>query len=134
MATSHDARWWRNVAGARNMLRLVRLARLGQVAVVGQQANPGRAVRDGREAPARRHAGSPGRGAAARPGERGHAASRTRDVPLAKRAMAIKARIHEVLAQTGFNVSEPARRLGMYRRILVRKPETRQVNRCGGLS
>lgn len=37
-------------------------------------------------------------------------------------------RIHEVLAETNFNISETARRLGMHRRTLARKLEKRQVN------
>lgn len=36
-------------------------------------------------------------------------------------------RINEVLAETGFNISETARRLGMHRRTLARKLEKRQV-------
>ena len=52
-------------------------------------------------------------------------------VPLADRATSIKTleweRIHEVLAETGFNISETARRLGMHRRTLARKLEKRQV-------
>ncbi|WP_409020333.1 response regulator transcription factor [Brevundimonas vesicularis] len=36
-------------------------------------------------------------------------------------------RIHEVLAETNFNISETARRLGMHRRTLARKLEKRQV-------
>jgi two-component system response regulator RegA len=36
-------------------------------------------------------------------------------------------RIHEVLAETGFNVSETARRLGMHRRTLARKLEKQRV-------
>jgi two-component system response regulator RegA len=36
-------------------------------------------------------------------------------------------RIHEVLMETGFNISETARRLGMHRRTLARKLEKRQV-------
>lgn len=36
-------------------------------------------------------------------------------------------RIHETLAETGFNISETARRLGMHRRTLARKLEKRQV-------
>ncbi len=36
-------------------------------------------------------------------------------------------RIHEVLVDTGFNVSEAARRLGMHRRTLARKLEKRRV-------
>ena len=37
-------------------------------------------------------------------------------------------RIHEVLAETGFNISETARRLGMHRRTLARKLEKQQVS------
>ena len=52
-------------------------------------------------------------------------------VPLGERATSIKTleweRIHEVLAETGFNISETARRLGMHRRTLARKLEKRQV-------
>ncbi|VVT21367.1 Photosynthetic apparatus regulatory protein RegA [Sphingomonas sp. EC-HK361] len=36
-------------------------------------------------------------------------------------------RIHEVLAETDFNISEAARRLGMHRRTLARKLEKRHV-------
>ena len=36
-------------------------------------------------------------------------------------------RIHEMLAETDFNISETARRLGMHRRTLARKLEKRQV-------
>lgn len=36
-------------------------------------------------------------------------------------------RIHEVLVETGFNISEAARRLGMHRRTLARKLEKRQI-------
>jgi len=36
-------------------------------------------------------------------------------------------RIHETLAQTGFNISETARRLGMHRRTLARKLGKQQV-------
>ena len=36
-------------------------------------------------------------------------------------------RIHEVLAETGFNISEAARRLGMHRRTLSRKLEKQRV-------
>lgn len=36
-------------------------------------------------------------------------------------------RIHQVLAETGFNISEAARRLGMHRRTLARKLEKRHV-------
>ncbi len=52
-------------------------------------------------------------------------------VPLSERATSIKTleweRIHEVLADTGFNISETARRLGLHRRTLARKLEKRQV-------
>jgi two-component system response regulator RegA len=36
-------------------------------------------------------------------------------------------RIHEVLAETGFNVSETARRLGMHRRTLARKLSKQRI-------
>ncbi|MFB4202854.1 MULTISPECIES: response regulator transcription factor [Arhodomonas] len=36
-------------------------------------------------------------------------------------------RIHETLMETGFNISETARRLGMHRRTLARKLEKRRV-------
>ena len=53
------------------------------------------------------------------------------DVELTARASSIKTleweRIHEVLAETGFNISEAARRLGMHRRTLTRKLEKRRV-------
>lgn len=53
-------------------------------------------------------------------------------VPLGERATSIKTleweRIHEVLAETDFNISETARRLGMHRRTLARKLEKRRVN------
>ncbi len=46
-------------------------------------------------------------------------------VGLTQRPTSIKTleweRIHEVLAETGFNISETARRLGMHRRTLARK-------------
>lgn len=52
-------------------------------------------------------------------------------VPIGKRQTSIKTieweRINEVLAETGFNVSETARRLGMHRRTLARKLEKRQI-------
>lgn len=52
--------------------------------------------------------------------------------PAATRQTSIKTlemeRIHEVLAETGFNISETARRLGMHRRTLARKLEKRQVS------
>jgi two-component system, response regulator RegA len=51
--------------------------------------------------------------------------------PLTRRPTSIKTleweRIHETLAETGFNVSESARRLGLHRRTLARKLEKRQV-------
>jgi two-component system response regulator RegA len=54
------------------------------------------------------------------------------EVELTQRASSIKTleweRIHEVLAETGFNISETARRLGMHRRTLARKLEKRRVN------
>ena len=36
-------------------------------------------------------------------------------------------RIHEALAESGFNISEAARRLGLHRRTLARKLQKRQV-------
>ncbi|SDM57595.1 two-component system, response regulator RegA [Oryzisolibacter propanilivorax] len=52
-------------------------------------------------------------------------------VELTQRASSIKTleweRIHEVLAETGFNISEAARRLGMHRRTLTRKLDKRRV-------
>jgi ActR/RegA family two-component response regulator len=48
-----------------------------------------------------------------------------KDVGLTERPTSIKTleweRIHETLADTGFNISETARRLGMHRRTLARK-------------
>lgn len=53
------------------------------------------------------------------------------DVELTQRASSIKTleweRIHETLAETGFNISETARRLGMHRRTLARKLGKQQV-------
>jgi two-component system response regulator RegA len=53
------------------------------------------------------------------------------DVELNARPTSIKSleweRIHEVLVETGFNISETARRLGMHRRTLARKLEKRQI-------
>ncbi|MFT3804251.1 MAG: response regulator transcription factor [Burkholderiaceae bacterium] len=53
------------------------------------------------------------------------------DVELTGRSTSIKTleweRIHEVLAQTGFNISETARRLGMHRRTLARKLEKQRI-------
>ncbi|GAP35468.1 response regulator transcription factor [Piscinibacter sakaiensis] len=47
------------------------------------------------------------------------------DVELTARATSLKTleweRIHETLAETGFNISETARRLGLHRRTLARK-------------
>ena len=55
----------------------------------------------------------------------------TTDVELTNRSTSIKTleweRIHEVLAETGFNISETARRLGMHRRTLARKLEKQRV-------
>jgi two-component system response regulator RegA len=53
------------------------------------------------------------------------------EVGLTERTTSIKTleweRIHEVLAETGFNISETARRLGMHRRTLARKLEKQRV-------
>ena len=53
------------------------------------------------------------------------------EVELTNRSSSIKTleweRIHEVLAETGFNISEAARRLGMHRRTLSRKLEKQRV-------
>jgi two-component system response regulator RegA len=53
------------------------------------------------------------------------------DVALTNRSTSIKTleweRIHETLAETGFNISETARRLGMHRRTLARKLGKQQV-------
>ncbi|TCJ39974.1 response regulator transcription factor [Parafrankia sp. BMG5.11] len=53
------------------------------------------------------------------------------DAPITRQATSIKTweweRINETLAETGFNISETARRLGMHRRTLARKLEKRQV-------
>jgi two-component system, response regulator RegA len=50
---------------------------------------------------------------------------------LATRSTSIKTleweRIHQTLAETGFNVSEAARRLGLHRRTLARKLDKRHV-------
>ncbi len=52
--------------------------------------------------------------------------------PLAGRPTSIKTlemeRIHQVLAETDFNISETARRLGMHRRTLARKLSKRWVS------
>jgi two-component system response regulator RegA len=51
--------------------------------------------------------------------------------PIGARPTSIKTleweRIHEMLVETGFNISETARRLGMHRRTLARKLEKRQL-------
>jgi len=53
------------------------------------------------------------------------------DVTVTERPSSIKTleweRIHETLVETGFNISEAARRLGMHRRTLARKLEKRRV-------
>lgn len=55
----------------------------------------------------------------------------TTEVALTSRPSSIKTleweRIHQVLAETGFNISETARRLGMHRRTLARKLDKQQV-------
>jgi two-component system response regulator RegA len=55
----------------------------------------------------------------------------TVEVELTNRATSIKTleweRIHQTLAETGFNISETARRLGMHRRTLARKLGKLQV-------
>ncbi len=54
------------------------------------------------------------------------------DTPLTDRPTSIKTleweRIHQTLAETDFNVSETARRLGMHRRTLARKLEKRGIS------
>jgi two-component system response regulator RegA len=51
--------------------------------------------------------------------------------PISPRPTSIKTleweRIHETLVETGFNISETARRLGMHRRTLARKLEKRPL-------
>ena len=53
------------------------------------------------------------------------------EVELTNRSTSIKTleweHIHQVLAETGFNISEAARRLGMHRRTLARKLEKQRV-------
>lgn len=60
----------------------------------------------------------------------GHIAGAS-EVELTNRSTSIKTleweRIHEVLAETDFNISEAARRLGMHRRTLARKLEKQRV-------
>ncbi len=54
------------------------------------------------------------------------------DAPIGHRPTTIKTmeweRINEMLAETGFNVSETARRLGMHRRTLARKLEKKRID------
>jgi two-component system response regulator RegA len=56
----------------------------------------------------------------------------TTEVEVTGRTTSIKTleweRIHAVLAETDFNISEAARRLGMHRRTLARKLEKRRVS------
>jgi two-component system response regulator RegA len=60
----------------------------------------------------------------------GHVAGNT-EIELTNRPTSIKTleweRIHQVLVETGFNISETARRLGMHRRTLARKLEKQRV-------
>ncbi len=60
----------------------------------------------------------------------GHIAG-TDAVELTNRSTSIKTleweRIHQVLAETDFNISETARRLGMHRRTLARKLEKQRI-------
>ena len=60
----------------------------------------------------------------------GHIAGNT-EVELTARSTSIKnlewERIHEVLVETDFNISETARRLGMHRRTLARKLEKQRI-------
>lgn len=60
----------------------------------------------------------------------GHVAGNT-EVELTSRSTSIKTleweRIHEVLRETDFNISETARRLGMHRRTLARKLEKQRI-------
>ncbi|MFZ6732944.1 response regulator transcription factor [Undibacterium sp. Ji42W] len=60
----------------------------------------------------------------------GHIAG-TAEVEITNRSTSIKnlewERIHEVLAETDFNISETARRLGMHRRTLARKLEKQRI-------
>ena len=53
------------------------------------------------------------------------------EAPVGNRSTSIKTRewemINQTLAETGFNISETARRLGMHRRTLARKLEKRPV-------
>ena len=58
-------------------------------------------------------------------------ASGNEAAPIGERTTSIKTleweRINEVLIETGFNISETARRLGMHRRTLARKLEKRPI-------
>lgn len=58
-------------------------------------------------------------------------AAKATDVSVPARPTSIKTleweRIHETLVETGFNISETARRLGMHRRTLARKLGKRRV-------
>jgi two-component system response regulator RegA len=60
----------------------------------------------------------------------GHVAGNV-EIELTNRSTSIKTleweRIHEVLVETDFNISETARRLGMHRRTLARKLEKQRV-------
>ncbi|MCC2955674.1 response regulator transcription factor [Massilia sp. IC2-477] len=60
----------------------------------------------------------------------GHVAGNT-EVDITNRSTSIKTleweRIHAVLAETDFNISEAARRLGLHRRTLARKLEKQRV-------
>ena len=60
----------------------------------------------------------------------GHVAGNT-EVEVSNRSTSIKTleweRIHAVLAETDFNISEAARRLGLHRRTLARKLEKQRV-------
>jgi two-component system response regulator RegA len=60
----------------------------------------------------------------------GHVAG-TAEIELTNRSTSIKTleweRIHEMLVETNFNISEAARRLGMHRRTLARKLEKQRV-------
>ncbi|MGB1763321.1 response regulator transcription factor [Alloalcanivorax xenomutans] len=60
-----------------------------------------------------------------------HRADGSTEVEVVGRPTSIKTleweRIHETLAETGFNISETARRLGMHRRTLARKLGKQQV-------
>lgn len=62
----------------------------------------------------------------------GEAVVEPTDTPVTGRQTSIKTlemeRIHQVLAETNFNISETARRLGMHRRTLARKLSKRWVS------